>query len=53
MKSRCTKIHIVKILTEVESGRFVKEVCREYGVPGANHYKWKAKDGGMERVQGV
>lgn len=40
-KSRYTESLIVKILKEVEAGRLVKEVCREY-------YNWKAKYGGME-----
>ena len=31
-KSRFTETQIVKILKEVETGRLVKEVCREYGV---------------------
>ncbi len=31
-KSRLTETQIVKILKEVESGRLVKEVCRERGV---------------------
>lgn len=31
-KSRYTESQIVKILKEVETGRLVKEVCREYGI---------------------
>ena len=31
-KSRYTETQIVKILKEVENGRLVKEVCREYGI---------------------
>ena len=31
-KTRFTEMQIVKILKEVETGRLVKEVCREYGV---------------------
>jgi putative transposase len=34
-KSRFTETQIVKILKEVEGGRQVKEVCREYGVSDA------------------
>ncbi len=30
-KSRYTETQIVKILKEVEGGRLIKEVCREYG----------------------
>ncbi len=47
-KSRYTEIQIVKILKEVEGGRQVKEVCREYGISDATYYNWKAKYGGME-----
>lgn len=47
-KSRFTETQIVRILKEVESGRLVKEVCREYGVSEATYYNWKSKYGGME-----
>lgn len=47
-KSRFTETQIVKILKEVEGGRQVKEICREYGVSDATYYNWKAKYGGME-----
>ena len=47
-KSRFTETQIVKILKEVEAGRLVKEVCREYGISDATYYNWKAKYGGME-----
>ena len=47
-KSRFTETHIVKILKEVETGRLVKEVCREYGVSEATYYNWKSKYGGMQ-----
>ena len=35
-------------MKEVEAGRLVKEVCREYGISDATYYNWKAKYGGME-----
>ena len=47
-KSRFSETQIVKILKEVESGRLVKEVCREYGISEATYYNWKSKYGGME-----
>ena len=47
-KSKFTESQIVKILKEVEAGRMVKEVCREYGMSDATYYNWKAKYGGME-----
>ena len=47
-KSRYSETKIVRILKEVEGGRLVKEVCREYGISDATYYNWKAKYGGME-----
>jgi putative transposase len=47
-KSRYTEFQIVKILKEVEGGRLVKEVCREYGISDGTYYNWKSKYGGME-----
>lgn len=47
-KSRFTETQIVKILKEVEAGRTVKEVCREYGMVQNTYYRWKSKYGGME-----
>jgi putative transposase len=47
-KSRYSETQIVKILKEVEGGRLVKEVCREYGISDQTYYNWKAKYGGME-----
>ena len=47
-KSRYTETQIVKILKEVEGGRLIKEVCREYGIADATYYNWKSKYGGME-----
>ena len=36
------------MLKQVEGGRRVQDVCREYGVSQATYYNWKAKYGGME-----
>ncbi|OOF07955.1 transposase [Salinivibrio sp. PR5] len=47
-KSRYTETQIVNILKEVEAGRKVNEVCREYGISDATYYNWKSKYGGME-----
>ena len=35
-------------MKEVEAGRLVKEVCREYGISDATYYNWEAEYGGME-----
>ena len=47
-KSRYTEAQIIKVLKEVEGGRQVKEVGREYGISDATCYNWKSKYGGME-----
>ena len=47
-KSRYTETQIVGILKEVEAGRQVKDVCREYGISDGTYYNWKSKYGGME-----
>lgn len=47
-KSRFTESQIVKVLKEVDGGRQVMDVCREYGISDATYYNWKAKYGGME-----
>lgn len=47
-KSRYSENKIVRILKEVETGKLVKDVCREYGISDATYYNWKAKYGGME-----
>ena len=47
-KTRYSEEEIIRVLQEVESGRSVKEVCREYGVSTASYYAWKAKYGGLD-----
>jgi putative transposase len=47
-KSRFTESQIITILKEVEKGRTVKDVCREYSISDATYYQWKSKYGGME-----
>ncbi len=47
-KSRFSETQIVKILKEVEGGRQVKEICREYSISDQTYYNWKSKYGGME-----
>ena len=47
-KSRYSETKIVRILKEVEGGRLVKEVSREYGISDATYYNWNSKYGGME-----
>ena len=47
-KSGYTETQIVKVLKAVETGKLVKDVCREYGISDATYYNWKSKYGGME-----
>ena len=47
-KSRYTESQIIKVLNEVEGGRKIKDICREYGISDATYYNWKSKYGGME-----
>jgi putative transposase len=46
-KSHYTESQIIKVLREVEGGRMIKDVCREYGISEATYYNWKSKYGGM------
>ncbi|MDH3568441.1 MAG: transposase [Desulfobacteraceae bacterium] len=47
-KSRYTEEKIIKILKEVEAGKKVVDICREYGISDATFYKWRSKYGGMD-----
>jgi|TARA_B110000263_G_C15216034_1_gene467573 putative transposase len=47
-KTRYSESQIVKTLQEVEGGRNVKAICREYSIPETTYYNWKSKYGGME-----
>ena len=47
-KKNFSESQIVSILKSQESGRTVKEICREIGISDATFYNWKAKYGGME-----
>ena len=47
-KSRYTETQIIKVLKEVEAGRQIKDVCRDYSISDATYYNWKSKYGGME-----
>ncbi|EIW9269114.1 IS3 family transposase [Klebsiella pneumoniae] len=47
-KTRYTEEQIAFALKQAETGRTVKDVCREAGISEASYYNWKAKYGGME-----
>jgi len=46
-KSRFTEEQIIAVLKQLEAGRTVAELSREYAVSDATLYTWKAKYGGM------
>ena len=47
-KTRYSESHIIKVIKEVEGGRNVKAVCREYWIAEGTYSTWKSKYGGME-----
>jgi putative transposase len=47
-KSKFSEEQIVKILSEVASGKSVREVCRVHGVSENSYYVWKRRYSGMQ-----
>jgi len=47
-KKRFNEHQIIGILKSVESGRTIKDVCREHAIAESTYFKWKTKYGGME-----
>lgn len=47
-KSKFSENQIITILKAVETGRTVRDVCRENEISEATYYQWKSKYGGME-----
>ena len=47
-KSRHGEAQIIVALKQVEAGRAVEDLAREYGVSKHTIYAWKSKYGGME-----
>ncbi len=50
-KGRFTEEKIIEVLKQLEAGRKVAELSREYGVSTASIYAWKSKYGGLEVSQ--
>jgi putative transposase len=46
-RSKHTEAQMITALKQVEAGRKVEDVAREYGVSSHTIYAWKAKYGGM------
>ena len=47
-RSKFSEYQIVRILKEVEGGRAVRDISREYGISEATYYNWRSRYGGME-----
>jgi putative transposase len=47
-RGKHTEAQIIEALKQVEAGRKVEEVSRQYGVSKHTMYGWKAKYGGLE-----
>ncbi|HEX3683196.1 MAG TPA: transposase [Bryobacteraceae bacterium] len=47
-RGKHTEAQIIEALKQVEAGRSVEEVSRQYGVSKHTMYAWKAKYGGLE-----
>src|SRR6266849_10346383 len=47
-KSKHSEAQIIAALKQVEAGRSVEDLAREYGVSKHTIYAWKAKYGGMD-----
>ena len=48
---RYSEEQIIRILREIETGKPVAEVCREYNVSESTVYRWRNKYGGMDESQ--
>jgi len=47
-KSKDSEAQIIAALKQVEAGRAVEDLAREYGVSKHTIYAWKSKYGGMD-----
>lgn len=50
-KSKFSETQILKVLSEVETGRKVVDVCREYGISQPTFYNWRGKYAGLQPNQ--
>jgi len=51
-KTRHSEEQVIRVLQEVESGRTVSHVCREYPIANGTYYAWRASCGGMDLRRG-
>jgi len=45
---RYSEEQILRILRELEGGKKLAEICREYGIAEGTVYRWRSKYSGME-----
>lgn len=50
-KSRFSEVQIINILKEYDSGKAVKDLCREHRIAVPTFYSWKRQYGGMDAQQ--
>lgn len=46
---RYTEAQIIRILQEVETGKSIAQVCRQYEVAETTVYRWRSKYGGLDQ----
>ena len=46
---RFSEEQVVQILQEIEGGKSVEEICREYNVARSTVYLWRKKYGGLDK----
>ena len=47
-KSKFSEAQTIRILKEAETGKSIREICREQGISVATFYRWQSLYGGME-----
>ena len=47
-KSKFSEAQTIRILKEAETGKTIREICREHGGSIATFYRWQSLYGGME-----
>ena len=48
-RRRFSEEQVVQILQEIEGGKSVVEICREYNVARSTVYLWRKKYGGLDK----
>jgi putative transposase len=48
-RRRFSEEQVVQILQELEGGKSVEEICREYNIARSTVYLWRKKYGGLDK----